>query len=225
VAPVLLCPECGAKHPLDDFTSETSFPCGGCGRTLKVPAQAREMSAAAASDATTGRVPVTPAPAPAPRPAPVAAAVPAAAAAATAVPAAAPFAPPPNPGPADLGRPRLTPAAAPGAADGSLPPVWVRVLLWIVAVPLAFLVVFALARAFGFLATNDITDIALAQGWHRYWPIVRLLPFVALVTALFVTGGVYGIARLLARDESPGASGSGSTPRRPPPRQSSRAGA
>ena len=77
-----------------------------------------------------------------------------------------------------------------------IPPAWARFALWIVAVPLAFLVVFGLARAFGVLSTNDITDVALAEGWHRFVPIVRLLPFVAVVTALFVHGGVFGIARL-----------------------------
>src|SRR5580765_1026471 len=38
MAPVLLCPECGEKHPLDGIGG-SAFPCKGCGRTLKVPQQ------------------------------------------------------------------------------------------------------------------------------------------------------------------------------------------
>ena len=76
-----------------------------------------------------------------------------------------------------------------------MPPAPVRFLLWIVAVPLAFAVVFALARAFGLLTTNDVSDVALAEGWRRFMPIIRLLPFVAVATAAFVHGGVYLIAR------------------------------
>jgi hypothetical protein len=98
-----------------------------------------------------------------------------------------------------------------------------RFLLWLVAVPLAFLIVFGFARAAGLLTTSNITDVALAEGWRRFWPIVRLLPFVALVTALFVTAGVYGIARLRARPPKR-SDGTGSTVPRTP-RQSSRAGA
>jgi hypothetical protein len=240
VAPVLLCPECGTKHPLDDVTSDTSFPCSGCGRTLKVPAQARQMTAAAA-EAASAPTPITvappppaarpvPPPTPAPQSTQVVAAVPpaAAATAAAAAPAGPPLGQPQGVAGADLARDASTPPTSSTAA--SVPPVWMRILLWIVAVPLAFLVVFGLARAFGFLATNDITDIALADGFHRYWPIVRLLPFVALATALFVTGGVYGIARLRARNEPPaGSTGSGRSAsaksRRPVPRQSSRTGA
>ena len=45
MAPVLLCPECGTKHPLDNVADVSAFPCSGCGRTLKVPEQARELSA------------------------------------------------------------------------------------------------------------------------------------------------------------------------------------
>ncbi len=62
----------------------------------------------------------------------------------------------------------------------SIPPRGIRFLLWIVAVPLAFLVVLALARGLGMLTSNQIQDLALAEGWGRFWPIARLVPFIAL---------------------------------------------
>ena len=99
--------------------------------------------------------------------------------------------------------------------DNPIPGRWVRFGLWIVAVPLAFIVVFALARAFGMLSTNDVTDVALAEGWHRFVPIARLLPFVALATALFVHGSVYGIAQLRVRRAASGAGTSTRPPRSP----------
>lgn len=39
MATALQCPSCGHKHRLDGPRSEPSFPCSSCGQTLKVPAQ------------------------------------------------------------------------------------------------------------------------------------------------------------------------------------------
>ena len=74
-----------------------------------------------------------------------------------------------------------------------------RLLLWIVAVPLSFLLVFAIARAFSVFTTNQLSDLFLANNTGRFWPVARLLPFVALLTAAFVQGGVYLLARLRGR--------------------------
>ena len=85
---------------------------------------------------------------------------------------------------------------------GTIDPVparWIRFLLWIVAVPLGFLIVFWLAKVIGVLTTNQIEDVALTEGLTRFAPIARLLPFVALVTAGLVHGGVYGITQLRVR--------------------------
>ena len=211
MAPVLLCPECGAKHPLDGIGSRSAFPCSGCGRTLKVPAVAHA--------ATEAPLPSVPPPPIDELPWPVAAAP--AVGAATMDPHATqafstasvpPLAPPTNgqalvaplPPPdapaapaADAPRPTKDPSSA--AADDLVPARPIRFLLWIVAVPLGFMIVFWLAKAFGVLTTNQVTDVALANGWGRFWPIVRLLPFVALATAGIVQGGVYGIAWLRAK--------------------------
>jgi hypothetical protein len=230
VAPVLLCPECGTKHPLDNVADISSFPCSGCGRTLKVPAQARELSAVRRDGGSPPPLaPVAPAPVAethATQVLPVAApsvAAPAAAAVAAvpAVPVAPPLGPPQGIPALDYkSSPRIAVEPAHAKPPMPVPPAWVRFLLWIVAVPLAFLIVFGIARGLGLLTTNEITDVALAEGWGRFWPIVRLLPFVALATALLVTGGVYGITKLRMRNKPQG--GSAARPPKAPSDQSAR---
>lgn len=215
MAPVLQCPECGARHPLDSVGLRSAFPCVGCGRTLKVPAQARtiaptrapEMAPAAAAAPPAPPAPAAPAPAVDPDATRVfsttAPPLPKTAAAAPVGVAAAGVTP------AGIATPAGTPIPAPGTNGaattsrlgplGPVPGRWVRFGLWVIAVPLAFVVVFGLARALGLLTTNEITDVALAEGWQRFWPIARLVPFVALLTAAFVQGGVYAIARFRAK--------------------------
>ena len=203
MAPVLLCPECGTKHPLDGVGSRSAFPCGGCGRTLKVPAVAY-----AAADRP---LPSVPPPAVDDLPWPVASPpartmdphatqafstvpVPPSAPIAGVEPLASPLPP------AEVSTAGMPPSAlAGGGGIGDLtPPRLIRLLFWFVAVPVAFVIVFALARAVGLLTSNEVTDVALAEGWSRFWPIVRLLPFVALAAAGIVQGGIYGVARLRA---------------------------
>jgi hypothetical protein len=72
---------------------------------------------------------------------------------------------------------------------------WQRLLLWCVAVPVSFFIVFVLARAFGVFTSNQLSDVFLANGLSRFWPVIRLLPFVALLTAALVHGGVYVLGR------------------------------
>jgi hypothetical protein len=184
MAPVLLCPECGTKHPITDVNG-AAFPCNGCGRTLKVPEQARVAVAEGAApkapkpavpDADSTRV--------------MSAAAPVATVAPPVQPPVAPVVPPLAP----VARPR--PVSGPSA---DIPPRWVRFLLWIVAIPLAFAIVFVAAKLIGVLTSNQVEDVALDQGWQRFVPIARLLPFVALVTAGLMHGFVYGLGRLRAR--------------------------
>jgi hypothetical protein len=70
------------------------------------------------------------------------------------------------------------------------------VLIWVVAVPLGFLLVFGATRALGFLSQRQLEDTFLLAGWSRFWPIVRVLPFWALITTLLVHFGNIGIVRL-----------------------------
>jgi len=210
VAPVLVCPECSTKHPLGNIGDRTAFPCEGCGRTLKVPAAA--MAAVPSAPAATVATPRVSAP-PEPRPA-----VPESAT--HVLPLTEPLAEPPPPMPRAV-EPDAPPTRSP------VPPAWIRFLLWIVAIPLAFAVVFGFARATGMLTTNQISDVALAEGWGRFWPIARLIPFVAVAAAAFVQGSAWLIVRLRERRWAeqarhagpPHTNGAG--PRRPPSRSRS----
>jgi len=89
-------------------------------------------------------------------------------------------------------------ASAFGSALGPVPR-WMRLILWLVAVPVSFLVVFLFAIAVGVFTNSQLTDLFLATGNSRYWPVVRLLPFVALLCAALVHVGVYAIARVRGR--------------------------
>jgi hypothetical protein len=92
--------------------------------------------------------------------------------------------------------PTPAPVLAKGPTSRFVPvPVWMRFLLWCVAVPLSFFVVFVLARAFGVFTSEQLSDVFLADGISRFWPVIRLLPFVALLTTVLVQGGVYLLGR------------------------------
>ena len=203
MAPVLQCPECGTKHPLGEVPEAGSFPCKGCGRQLKVPEMAPRGAGAGAPGPAPAVPPVNPNPT----------------VASPQVPTQAPPEAPPqvspqtrmmpvvetNPQPAPVAS-SSAPSSAPVRASAFAPvPVWMRALLWIVALPLSFVIVLLFARAVGVLTSNQITDIWLAPGSSRFWPVARLLPFIALLTAALVQGGVIVLARRRGR----------STPRQP----------
>jgi hypothetical protein len=188
MAPVLQCPDCGTKHPLAEVADAGRFPCKGCGRQLKVP----EMAPRGAGTGAPGPAPVIP---------------PVTANPTTAQPAAAA-----EPAPATRMLPVVeqnAPRPAPAAAAAFRPvPMWMRAILWLVALPLSFLLVFGFARAIGVLTSNQLTDVYLAPGSGRFWPVVRLLPFVALLTAAFVQGGVVLLGRRRGGRDRAGSRGS-----------------
>src|SRR5262249_33763670 len=152
-----------------------TFRCRGCGRALKVPETVPRTSAPQPQ-------PAAPTPPPASAPANQTAA-------ATPVEVREPTRVMPlvtqNAAPPDQAAPK--PAPATGRAKV---PWWMQLPLWIVAVPLAYFLVFLLARATGLFSSNQLSDVFLANGFSRFWPLARLLPIVALVTALLVQGGV-----------------------------------
>jgi hypothetical protein len=230
VAPVLLCPECGTKHPLAGVGSRSAFPCSGCGRTLKVPAVAY-----AAADM---RLPSVPPPPVDDLPWPVAS--PSArtldphatqAFSTLSVPPDVPISGVeplvPSLAPPEVSTAAVSPSVPVGGGGVSdlIPPRPIRLLFWFVAVPVAFVVVFALARTVGLLTSNEVTDVALAEGWSRLWPIVRLVAFVAHAAAGIVQGSIYGVARLRANRRQGPVSADADPGEHRPARQPSRNGA
>jgi hypothetical protein len=197
MAPVLQCPDCGEKHPLSRVPSSGAFECQGCGRILQVPEAVGQRAAARTPDDRPAAAPapaavVPPAPAPTPRPVPVASA--------TSNPAFGGDGEPrpvrPGSGVDEQALGALSPKPGRGAMVRlASVPWWMRLLLWIVALPLSFLLVFLVARVFGLFTTNQLSDVFLANNSGRFWPVARLLPFVALLTAALVQGGVYLLAR------------------------------
>ena len=196
MAPVLLCPECGAKHPLDGVNG-SAFPCKGCGRTLKVPQQV-PTPAVASMPARRG-IPICRWPRqgggstrvlPTRRRLPRASGPPVAHARVAPVCRDAgrtgglPAPPPPLVRPRSVRRRRRVGCVSALDRRGAAR-VHRRVRLR--------------AEIIGVLTTNQIEDVALTEGLARFVPIARLLPFVALVTAGLVHGGVYGIAGPRAR--------------------------
>ena len=171
MAPVLQCPDCGQKHPLDAVSETPAFRCKGCGRMLKLPPQLLPS---------------------------------------------APDAPQPLP---SHFPPRRVPSAmrARGPVGNELPRI-VRIAIWLVAVPLGFVLVFGITRALGFLTQRQLEDAFLLSGFSRFWPIVRLLPFWALVTALLVQLFVEGGRAFAARRRNAGPRDDG-PPSAPPPSQ------
>lgn len=201
MAPALQCPDCSTKHRLDDVPEVGTFGCRGCGRLLKVPG---------------GRTPAAapvppPEPPPEPAPVPVTAPVP--------PPASGPVVPAPSgervlasavagtaaaSGPAPGPAPRPEATAVLPETDLSTPSPervkrrvawWLVLCLWIVALPAGFLIVFAIARLTGLFTSDQLSDVFLAAGFDRFWPLARLVPLVALVTALIVQVGVAALAR------------------------------
>jgi hypothetical protein len=71
----------------------------------------------------------------------------------------------------------------------------VRILILFVALPVSFLLLLGATRAFGFLSQRQLEDTFLLSGWSRFWPIVRVLPFWALITALIVHFTNIGVIR------------------------------
>jgi hypothetical protein len=121
-----------------------------------------------------------------------------------------------------------TPASGPGwvpPPPGSLkPPLILRLAIWVIALPLGTLLVFGIANRLKMLTRLQLENTFVLTGWGRFVPIVRLLPFCALATALLVQLGVFGLEWRRARTLRNRAAGRGRGPRRGPGKGGSRPG-
>ncbi len=209
MAESLQCPSCGAHTRVGSPPPDT-VTCGRCGRGLKLsassnpgvapPPRARRRGGSAAE-----APPVTPDPA-------AAGGTPRGEARAVSSGAAAPPAPRRRRGGADPGTavlpkpevPVVTPAASAGpvtitAAGADAPPArqpsrdsgapsrLVRILVWVVALPIALVAVGLPARKAGYLTGQKLLDVIVKHDLGRFVPLVVIVALWALATAVLVT--------------------------------------
>src|SRR4051794_29452532 len=209
MARALECPACGHRHRLETIPASSTFRCDQCGQVLKVPAAVSSQPDAPPPPARTAGVPTrTGAPAPvapparrttnAPRPnapppnapydegatrdAPVRTAA--------AVSATVAATPAPDDAANGSGRGRRSEPAPtaprPAPAKRSKVHWYWRVLAWIVAVPVGFLLTAWPAYKFGFIKKDDLLDLFVGTGTGRYLRIAIVTLVWAIVTALLV---------------------------------------
>ncbi|MEZ5169273.1 MAG: hypothetical protein R3A49_00830 [Acidimicrobiia bacterium] len=164
----LQCPVCGHRHAVDDLPDAPTFECDECGRILKVPTKKRSASSSSSSSGARPRAGST-------------------GAGATILPRRA------GTGPADQpDRPDQRDEqdrAAGGDSDGPVrSPVWLRVLAWMFALPVAAVLVFGVANATGLLTGSQLTDMFLEARLAAYGRLAAVLPVWALLAALIVQG-------------------------------------
>jgi hypothetical protein len=220
MARALECPACGHRHRIDAIPDASTFRCEQCGQALKVPTPvsshpdapappARGTAPPERTAAATTRAdePAGPAGAPAPvGPPPRRSANPSsngdpdrdrsvrtAAGVSATVAATAPV--DNGAGAGSRGR-RGAPVAsepAPARAKRARVHWYWRLLAWIVAVPLGFLITAWPAYKLGFIAKDDLLDLFVGTGIGRYVRLAVVTVVWALVTALlvqlFVEGG------------------------------------
>ena len=215
MARALECPACGHRHRLDTIPATATFRCEQCGQVLKAPAAVSSQADAPPPPARGGGAPATtgaPAPvAPPPRrtqnaPADEGATrgAPVRTAAAVSATVAATASPDEVNGSGggsrrDRGSKPPPSAPAPSPARRSKVHWYWRVLAWIVAVPVAFVVTAWPAYKLGFIKKDDLLDIFVGTGIGRYvrLGIVTLVWAIAtaLLVQLFVEGGRVRAAR------------------------------
>ena len=93
----------------------------------------------------------------------------------------------------------------PGGRRATPVPVWMRLLVWVVAVPVGLGIVFVLAKAFGWITTDQLLDTFTAEGWGRFAPLAKILPLSALLIATIVQASVAALERRRPKrtDEAP----------------------
>jgi hypothetical protein len=93
-----------------------------------------------------------------------------------------------------------------GAGDGDLPR-WMRVLAWVVALPIALVAVGLPARKAGYLNSDRLLDVIVKQDLGRFVPLVVIVALWALVTAVLVTLFLEGAKRLRRGRAAPARAG------------------
>lgn len=193
MAKALQCPDCGSRHPLDEVAHLRTFRCRECRRLLKVPA------GVAVAERPTGdrgaRDDVT-------RAQPQAYDEDATRemkgnSAATAGGTTGAKVPPSQRVGAVIEQTANMPVTA-GLPPSPVPGV-VRVVVWLVAIPLGALPVLLVGRAAGLLTIDRAVDVFIGLGWTRFLPPLLMLPVWAASSATIAHLVIEGIARVRAR--------------------------
>jgi hypothetical protein len=204
MALALECPACGAKHRVENLPDTPTFRCDRCGQVLKMPTPVTTGGPPPPPRpvASSGTAPVAPPPrrrteTEAPGPAPATRTTSAAAVSAT---VAATSAPVDDAGPARPAGPTRRARGAPAPAKPKKNVAWYwRLVAWIVAVPLGFVITAWPAYELGFIKKDDVLDIFVGTGTSRYVRLAIATAVWALVTALLVQLFVEGGRALAAR--------------------------
>ena len=84
------------------------------------------------------------------------------------------------------GRPRAARGADPGGGRDALP-LWMRVGVWVVALPLGLAIVGIPARQAGYLSSQKLLDVIVKRDLSRFVPIIVIIALWALASAVLVT--------------------------------------
>ena len=186
MAKALECPACGMRHRLDGLVPESTFRCERCGQKLLVPAVASSASGTSSGAPSTATT-VAPPPrrrAPGPSVAAPGTTASTAAAAATGVTVTLPA--------RGEAPPRVPPATRPvrgsgPGRDGPTAVAWYwRLVAWIVAIPLGFVLAVLPSYEFGLISKDDVLDVFVGSGVDRYARLALVTAIWAIVTALLV---------------------------------------
>jgi hypothetical protein len=197
MAKALECPACGAKHRLDGLEASTTFRCERCGQTLKVPASiatvradpdpSPTVSSTTVSTSTSGTGAVPPPPR---RRASGSVPVREVVGGSATIAASAD-----DDRTSDAnGQPTSPTRRKRGAGTSRRSVHWYwRIIAWLVAVPLGFLITAWPAYEFGLIRKDDVLDVFVGSGTSRYTRLAIGTLIWALVTALlvqlFIEGG------------------------------------
>ncbi len=98
--------------------------------------------------------------------------------------------------------PKAKGAEARPAKEGTRLPWPVRLLAWIIAIPLGLALVGIPARKAGYLSSQKLLDIVIERDLDRYVPLAVIVVLWALVTALLVQLLVEGGGWLMRRRQA-----------------------
>ena len=86
---------------------------------------------------------------------------------------------------------------------------WLRLVVWIAAVPFGLVVVFGGAYELKWVTLRQLEDTFTKSGWDRFAPVAKLLPIAALIAATIVQLLVSWLERKAAAREPKNPSASG----------------